>query len=342
MKVKVDKIASSTRNVPLSEEVEISSKIEAKEGNLIVVKSLEEKSIYGEIELIDGSMSKISKGDMIVGVLGERKALKGFKGEVPQKLEVGDVVNVLNLGGILGKCTSENHNFGTSLKAEVQGTIVSSGRPVNLRKNAIEWKNHLEKISPIILVSGTCMESGKTTVACEIIRGLKQKGYRIVGAKLTGISCLKDINKMVDYGALFSKIFTDAGMPSTTHVENVVVAAKGILSELSKKNPDIIVAELGDGLLGGYGVTSILKDDEIMNSVKVHIFCATDPVGAYGGKKIFEELERNINIISGPTTDNDVGVECIEKELGVPAANAKRTPEKLVSLVLDVIENGKN
>jgi hypothetical protein len=279
---------------------------------------------------------------MIVGVLGERKALKGFKGEVPQKLEVGDVINVLNLGGILGKCTSENHYIGPSLKAEVQGTIVSSGKPVNLKKYAIEWKKHLETIPPIILVTGTSMESGKTTVACEIIRGLKQKGYRVVGGKLTGISCLRDINKMIDFGALSSKIFTDAGMPSTTQVENVVVASKGVLTELAKKNPDIIVAELGDGLLGGYGVISILKDEEIMKSVKVHIFCATDPVGAYGGKKIFEELGKNINIISGPTTDNDVGIECIEKELGVPAANAKRTPEKLVSLVLDVLKNGKN
>jgi len=342
MKIKVDKIASSTKNIPLEKEVEISDKIESEEGNLIAVKSFEEKSVYDQIELIDGRMSKILKGDIIVGVLGERKALKGFKGEVPKNLKVGDIVNVLNLGGILGKCTSKNPNFGNPLKAEVLGAVVNNGNQVNIKKNSIEWKDHLEGTSPIILISGTCMESGKTTVACEIIHGFKQKGYKIVAAKLTGVSCLKDVNKMVDYGAICAKIFTDAGLPSTTNVKNVVAASKGILSELNKENPDIIVVELGDGLLGGYGVDSILKDTEIMNSVKIHIFCANDPVGAYGGKIIFDKLGLKIGIVSGPTTDNDVGIDFIQNELGVPAANAISSPEKLVSLISEVIDNAKD
>ncbi len=342
MKIKVDKIASSTKNIPIPSTVEISDKILAKDGYLLVVKSLGEKSVYDKLELVDGRMSKILKGDIIVGVLGERKALKGFKGEVPKQIKVGDTINILNLGGILGNCTSKNLNYGEPLKAEVLGAVVNSGNPISISKNAIQWQNYMGKVAPIILISGTCMNSGKTTAACEIIHYLKDKGYKVAAAKLTGVSCLKDVNKMLDYGAYDAKIFTDAGLPSTTHVNKVVVAAKGILTELDKEVPDYIVVELGDGLLGGYGVDAILNDKEIINSVKMHVICANDPVAAFGAKHVFEKKGLRIDIITGPTTDNEVGVEYVESQLNIPAANAMFDAIKLQNIVFEVLNNEQN
>ena len=46
-------------------------------------------------------------------------------------------------------------------------------------------------------------------------------------------------------------MFSDAGLPSTTHTDNCIVpAAKGILAALNEMQPDAIVVEFGDGIMG--------------------------------------------------------------------------------------------
>ena len=43
-------------------------------------------------------------------------------------------------------------------------------------------------IVPLIWIIGTCMNAGKTFAACAIVRALHKAGYKVGGAKLTGIS----------------------------------------------------------------------------------------------------------------------------------------------------------
>ena len=83
MKIILDKIASSTARLELPREVEISPHIEPKEGNVLAVRALMEKSVYDRLELTTGRMAKINRGDVIAGTLGYRRALKGFVGIVP-------------------------------------------------------------------------------------------------------------------------------------------------------------------------------------------------------------------------------------------------------------------
>jgi hypothetical protein len=336
-KIKIDRISSVARNVPFNGTVEVSDHIEPIEGNLVVVQALEEKSVYEQIELADGRSAKVLKGDIIVGALGERKALKGYKGGIPREIKPGDVLHLLNLGGVIGNCTSGQMDIGEPLRVEVIGQVVNGGHPINIKKYSVEWKDHLLESAPIIMISGTCMECGKTTVAAQIIHELKKRGFRLAAAKLTGVSLMRDIFKMQDYGAVKAYIFTDAGLPSTTNQEVICPASKGLISKLNEYKPDFVVLELGDGLLGEYGVQRVLKDREIMGFVKVNILCANDSVGVYGAIKIFEELGLKINIVCGPATDNDVGVESVEKQFKISAANARTTPERLGDLVFSEV-----
>ncbi len=334
MLIKVSKIASITMNLNLSEEVEIEEEVEPEEGNVLVVKALGEKTVYDTIELVSGRMAKILEGDIIAGALGERRALRGFAGKIPKEIEVGDVLNILNLGGTIGLCTSENKDVGDPLRVQVLGSISIDGRKANIRQNAIEWRNELTHSMPIVMVSGTCMNSGKTYAACEIIKYLTLRGYRIAAAKVTGIALMRDTLNMRDHGAKEALSFVNAGLPSTTNIENVAPSTKGIIYELNKLDLDFIVVELGDGILGGYGVGMILKDPEIMKFTKVHVMCANDPVGAWGAMQIFEgNYGLRIDIMSGPTTDNEVGTEFSEKDLDIPAANARTDGKRLAELV---------
>jgi len=51
--------------------------------------------------------------------------------------------------------------------------------------------------------------------------------------------------------------------------------------------------------------------------------CANDPVSAWGGAKILrDEFSIEPAVVTGPATDNDVGVQQIRERLSLPGINA--------------------
>jgi hypothetical protein len=334
MMAKLDKIASVTGRLNLPNEVSITGSISPERGAVLVVEALEEKSVYGELELVGGRLARIIKGDFIAGVLGERQALKGFVGAIPHRVAPGDILHILNMGGVIGHCTSANSDFGQPLKVRVLGAVVLNGEQANIGKCAIPWQTSLPESAPIILLSGTCMNSGKTTAACEIIRVLKSRGYRLAAAKLAGVATQRDLLNMQDHGAECALSFSDAGLPSTTRTDSCVVpAAKGILAVLNETKPDAIVVEFGDGIMGHYGVDLLLKDRELMSHVKAHVLCANDLVAAWGGLLFLGQIGLEVDCVSGPATDNSAGIDYVQHHFEKPAANGRSNPERLADLV---------
>jgi hypothetical protein len=334
IQVKLGKIASATATLPIELRCTVGTTIPAEQGTVLVVEALEEKGVYGELELVGGRMARIIKGDLIAGVLGERQALKGYVGVIPPHIEPGDVLHMLNMGGVLGRCVSSNPELGKPLRVRVVGVALIEGQPANIRQGAISWQDHLVTSAPLIVISGTCMNSGKTTTACAILRQLTAHGYRVAGAKVAGVATRRDLYGMLDHGAIAGLTFSDAGLPSTVHnLDAVVPAAKGILAALNDHHPDAIVVELGDGIMGHYGVDLLLKDAELMSHVQAHVLCANDLVGAWGGLRFLHDLGLTIDCVAGPTTDNSAGVEYIEQRFGVPAANARTDPAQLAKLI---------
>src|SRR6185295_2902627 len=124
-RLRLDRIASSTRNARLATDVIVGDDIVAREGYVLAVRILEDKSTYNTVEDLAGRMVSVRAGDVLAGTLGSRRALRGYAGEVPATIAVGDVINVLNLGGILGRCTSSNPDIGPPFKAEVLGAILA-------------------------------------------------------------------------------------------------------------------------------------------------------------------------------------------------------------------------
>ncbi|MBI5210788.1 MAG: hypothetical protein HY927_12530 [Elusimicrobia bacterium] len=336
MKVVLDKIASGTRNAKLSREVLLTEDISAAEGMVLAVRVRGTKSVYNTLEDCHGRMIGLNDGDVIAGVLGARRALRGYAGVVPGSVAVGDMLDILNLGGVIGRCTSVNIELGKPLQAEVLGQVLSfphlgerHGVPASIKTGAVAWAGTLEASAPIVYVAGTCMNAGKTFACGEVIRTMAKRGHRVCGAKLTGVSLLRDTLSMVDRGAAKSLSFTDAGVVSTSGAVSVPVA-KGIVNALNREEPDCLVIELGDGILGEYGVQEILHDDELMGAGVAHILCANDPVAAWGAVELFKtRFKREVTLIAGPATDNAVGKEFIEGQIGVPAINARIEFDKL-------------
>jgi len=64
--------------------------------------------------------------------------------------------------------------------------------------------------------------------------------------------------------------FLDCGLPSTVGAKNLAPVAKAIIARLNESAPDLIVIELGDGILGGYSVESVFEDDELRQAMTEH------------------------------------------------------------------------
>lgn len=335
MNILVDKIASVAKNANLPHDLTITDKIMLDEGALLVVKVLEDKKTYNQLELVSGRLSTLKKGDIIVVALGNRRALKGFVGEVPRTLAAGDTIHILNLGGVTGICTSENvKEVGHALKVRVLGAVTSSDErktPLNIKQFTLfTSKDTLESTVPLIVVSGTCMNVGKTSAACEIIKNANRKKFKLYAAKLAGVACLKDTENMRDYGAKTVVSFIDAGLTSTvSNGNNSVGVTKGAIDYLAEGKPDYIVIEFGDGVYGEYGVLKTLQDKEIQKNIVAHVGCAHDPMGASKLVEVCAKIGAPIHLISGPVTDNSVGSKFIADKLNLPAINALYCGEQL-------------
>jgi hypothetical protein len=339
-RVRLDRIASSTRNAQLTPEVIVGDEIVAQEGYVLAVRILTDKSSYDTVEDLAGRMVSLRAGDVLAGVLGARRALRGYAGEVPRHIAVGDVIQVLNLGGILGRCTSENPDIGAPFDAEVLGAVLTFpalgdrvGRPAHIRDHAVPPADRLESRVPVVYVAGTCMNAGKTVAATELVRGLARGGLKVGAAKLTGVSLMRDALSMQDAGAAAALTFNDVGIAST-HPGITVATAKGVFNRLAAARPDVIVAELGDGILGEYGVQDILADPELAGAGAAWVMAAPDPVACWGAVELMRsQFGLPVTVITGPATDNDVGRSYIRASLGLPAHNARRDADGLLGAV---------
>ena len=326
----VDKIASVAQHNELTSKVRLSADIPCEEGVLVAARVLNNKSRYNQLELTSGRMATINQGDVIVGALGHRKALRGYSGHLPKKLKPGDTIQILNVGGVLGICDSANPDVGPPFDCKVLGTVLTFpylgeriGVPARSGNNSLSDKEAIDVGGvPVIALAGTCMDSGKTAAACAIVGRLRHLGLNVAACKATGVSLRRDVLAMEDAGASETMIFSDFGIVTTTE-KNGPALTRALLTGLAKKRPDVIVLELGDGLLGAYGVEAILSDTAIREALTAVVLCANDPVSAWGGAKILRE-QYNIEpaVVTGPATDNDVGIQQIDERLSLPAVNA--------------------
>ena len=347
--VVVDKIASITQACTLGHELRIADEIPAEEGVVIVAEILNNKSTYNTLELTSGRMAKVARGDIVVGALGPRKALFGYSGHVPESLKPGDVIQMLNIGGVMGICDSATPDKGKPFDCRVLGVVLQFpylgeriGVPARVGFRRLNYEATLDARGvPVVALAGTCMEAGKTAAAAAIISRMRHRGLVVDAFKATGVSLRRDIMAFEDAGARKSMIFTDLGVV-TTSPRTGPALTRTMLTELAAGKPDVIVFELGDGLLGTYGVDAILNGEDIRRAITGLVLSANDPVAAWGGVQLLRErFKVEPCMVTGPSTDNQVGVDIIEQQLKVPACNAISNPAALGDAVIAAVGLGE-
>jgi hypothetical protein len=150
-----------------------------------------------------------------------------------------------------------------------------------------------------------------------IVRLLKKRGLRVVGAKLTGAGRYRDVLSLADEGADAVFDFVDAGLPSSICEEPEYRRRLGVLLDLiAEQEPDVVVAEAGASPLEPYNGTAAIE--QLGDVIRFTILAASDPYAVTG---VIEAFHRRPDVIGGVATSTSAGIELIERLSGIPAMN---------------------
>ena len=138
-----------------------------------------------------------------------RKALFGYSGHVPEALAPGDVIQMLNIGGVMGICDSATPDKGKPFDCRVLGVVLQFpylgeriGVPARVGFRRLHRSAPLDARGvPVVALAGTCMEAGKTAAAAAIISRMRHRGLGVDAFKATGVWLRRDILAFEDAGA---------------------------------------------------------------------------------------------------------------------------------------------
>src|ERR671916_2866226 len=120
--VEADKIGSVVSGLGLRRTLAaVGERRATRVGDVVVVRALTDSATYNQLELPTGRLAKINPGDVLVGALGSRRALKGFVGDVPETAGEGDELHLLNMGGVVGRCTGHHSSLSDAIRLRVIG-----------------------------------------------------------------------------------------------------------------------------------------------------------------------------------------------------------------------------
>ncbi|KAJ5547992.1 hypothetical protein N7513_005226 [Penicillium frequentans] len=330
----VSRIPSVLFNLSLPSTVNITSNIVPAEGAVILVQAV---SVIGRANILEdstGHVEPITKGEVLPVALGKRRALRKRSGDVPTNLVIGDTIYLLSKSGVVGTSLGFYDENERPVELKVLGAVVLAGKQVNMKDSAVPRRQKLEYSAPIVGVIGTCMDVGKTTMICKLISELRKKDMRIAAVKLTGVASLRDLLKMDGAGADPVMGFMDGGLPSTCgDISEVVEVALGVLHKVNQAQPDLIVAEFGDGLLGDYGVEQLMRCPDIRQNTIAFILSAGDLVSVYGARELMKLYGAEISLSTGPAVNNLTAASYVEEHIGGLAESNQHAIPKTVAMV---------
>lgn len=273
----------------------------------------EATSLY-KVESRNGEMIPVAGADRVIGALGHRAAtLEG----VGSWSEVRDGrMHCLTSAGLIGAFTSLSTFLPGPMTLDYAGHVMRGGDKVRMADFALRSDGPAFS-TPTILLVGTSMSAGKTCTGKLVVQELTERGYDVIGAKLTGAGRYRDILSFRTAGATAIYDFVDVGLPSTIVAEDSFRAAiRPLLATIQDRDADFLVAEAGASPLEPYNGAAAI--DELGETVRCTILCASDPYAVLGVQTAFGMRP---DLVSGPATTTSAGRDLVHVLTGVPAFN---------------------
>lgn len=305
-------------------------------GDVAVFRVVEGDNKY--VRDVNGANQYLFENDLILGVFGSRYATNQLEAYVPTTKS--DPLHLVGRGGVVATIRSTNNTFkGIGVSLQLEAYAVNDRDQVI---NTIEL-NQLEAFEPkeikakVILSIGSSMDSGKTTTAAYLCKGLVNAGAITAYMKLTGTVYNKDRQLVYDRGAHMATDFSAFGFPSTYMFdkETLLDLYQSLYLKIEQAcAPDVIVVEIADGILQRE-TQFLLNDKAFMSTIDGVILSCGDSLGAISGLHVL----RNINIepfaLSGLFTASDLLMDEVRAVVDTPVLNLQEllNPDKVAGLL---------
>lgn len=239
-----------TRNVNLDDAHSLSNQ-PPEVGDLVLAR-VDKIRQHTRLENTQGRRVYLYPEDEILLIAGARYATDQFHAKAPHKLGPAHLVAA---GGIAAQVVSKSTQVKPATEITLIGTVVDKqGQKLNLSRYKTLRSAYLHPNAgnmPVLLVLGSDMNSGKTSLACSAIHGFKQQGLKVAAAKLTGTGAGPDYWKMLDSGATQVIDFVDGGYPSTVGLSasKLLDMLRLFKADAKQRAADLLVVEIADGVL---------------------------------------------------------------------------------------------
>ncbi len=314
----------------------------------IALFGIEELGYHKSLVISNNKRSRLYEGDIYVGVFGNRYASQHLEAEVENTVNL----SMLTASGMAGTVKSKHKDFGKTTNLSFRGFLTfDNGQRVNLKtlrsnelvsyssgfslnsysKDAI--KKHL------LVVVGTGMNSGKTTIASKLIKGLSKMGIKVAACKLTGSVSNRDMDEMLSASATTFVDFSDYGFPSTylCSKEELLDLFNTMMIYLEKTNPDIIIMEIADGILQRE-TAMLLEEESIKSLIKWIIVTAESPLSALYAVERLSKVGYIILSVSGTMTSSPLFIKEFQKNSKIKVTSSANFNDQLIDILKNLIE----
>lgn len=285
-------------------------------GQYVLAEVLRRPGALRSLELRSGRMAEVGQGDHLVGALGERAATLEIAGTWRA---VGDdlQLNALTAAGLFGKVTSRSYLLAPPMTLRYLGHVWQGDTPTAMDDFVEPAPENPPPLPGVVLIIGSSMSAGKTTIGRIVIRRLHQAGVHVAAAKITGAGRYRDSLSFHDAGARPVLDFVDVGLPSTIcPADEYRPRLRSLLAHLAVAGASAVVLEAGASPLEPYNVDVAIA--ELGASVRFTILCASDPYAVSG---ITQDFGRRPDLVSGPATSTRAGIDLVRRLSGLPAVD---------------------
>lgn len=299
----------------------------------IAIAEVERIARNAHLELPNGRRSALHEGDVLAVVFGNRYATLQFEGYARRD---GDACELLSMGGLCGLVTSKHAKIAEPTRLRLLGIVGDEdGSALRLRDFALQ---PVACSAPprVMVVCGSSMDAGKTHTVMSAIVGLRRRGYRVAGVKLTGTATGKDTWAMLDAGACTALDFVDGGFGSTYLCtrDQLLVLFRLLVNHAGAQSADWVVVEIADGLLQQETAT-LLQSPALRSSVDAWVFAAGDPMAAESGIRMLRGWQIEPIAISGVLSMSRLSIREAEGATGVRCYTADELQDGALGGLLD-------
>ncbi len=285
-------------------------------GDLVLAR-VDQRGQHRRLELTTSRRAELFEGDEIVVAYADRYAPDQFEGMVPDHL---GRCRLVAAGGIAARLLHAHQRVKSATRITPLGLLAdSAGERLNLHRFRLSTRREIAPEPLFLAVAGTAMNSGKTTVCSNLVKGLVRRKLRVAAAKLTGTGAGADYRSLVDAGAEPVFDFVDAGYASTYRLDRASVwkIARTLCGHLAATQPDVVVLEIADGLLQEE-TAALLARKSFASRLDGVMFAAYDALGAKAGIAWLEQRKIPVIGVTGVLTSSPLMVREAQRATNLP------------------------